>query len=148
MKILGIHELDPVQAMALTKALKLSEVNDENELPQGSSASVDFCVHLTGDLTRGEAKSRAGTNRALTAMAFIATLDHMGFMRDVQPDKIVEAWKHFGSLTRSEIGEHKKRLEPEAKARFEDCERLFEDKVVNELPRIPTRGYLKFYPSN
>ncbi len=148
MKILRTHELDPIQAMALSKSIKLSEVNNEDEMPPLSSASVDFYVHIQGQLARGEAKSRAGTNRALTAMAFIATLDHMGFMRDITPDKIVEAWKHFGSLTRAEIGEHKNNLDPEAKARFEECELLFEEKIVGELPRIQTKGYLKFYPSS
>lgn len=140
-----LTELNPVELMALCKTVNLSGVNCEDSLPPASSAYVDFTVRIQGELARGEAKDRAGTNRARTAEAMVMLLVMSGVTRTHSPSKIIQAWRDLGSLDKAAMAERVKGLEPKDRALHDECLELFESEIVANLPRIPTKGYLKFY---
>ena len=93
-----MENLDPIQLLALAKCVELRDANDEAALPPSTSASVDFMVHVKGDLSRGPSSTRAGTNRARTAQAMVMLLVTSGVTRQHSPAQLIEAWKTFGSL--------------------------------------------------
>lgn len=140
-----LTDLNPVELMALCKAVDLRSVNCEEALPQASAAHVDFSVRIQGELARGEATDRAGTNRARTAEAMVMLLVMSGVVRKHSPSKIVEAWRDLGSLDKKAMKERVANLSAEDKALHDECLELFETEIVANLPRIPTKGYLKFY---
>jgi len=147
--ILSIEDLSPVQLMALSKVINPGRVNDEDELPPESSEDVNFVVEIDGVISRGKKGApRRGTNRALTSLAVIATLTKMGFIRDHIPAILVETWSDFGGMTKKELESYRDNLDPQSKALFEDCEQLFQEKVIDQLPKIEQKGYLKFYPND
>ena len=147
--ILSIEDLGPVQLMALSKVINPGRVNNEDELPPESSEDVNFVVEIDGVISRGKKGApRRGTNRALTSLAVIATMTKMGFIRDHIPSILVETWATFGGMTKKELESYRDNLDPQSKALFEDCEQLFEEKVIDQLPKIEQKGYLKFYPND
>ena len=147
--ILSIEDLSPVQLMALSKVINPGRVNNEDELPPESSEDVNFVVEIDGVISRGKKGApRRGTNRALTSLAVIATMTKMGFIRDHIPSILVETWATFGGMTKKELESYRDNLDPQSKALFEDCEQLFEEKVIDQLPKIEQKGYLKFYPND
>ena len=147
--ILSIEDLSPVQLMALSKVINPGRVNNEDELPPESSEDVNFVVEIDGVISRGKKGApRRGTNRALTSLAVIATLTKMGFIRDNIPAILVETWSDFGGMTKKELESYRDNLDPQSKALFEDCEQLFQEKVIDQLPKIEQKGYLKFYPND
>lgn len=147
--ILSIEDLSPVQLMALSKVINPGRVNNEDELPPESSEDVNFVVEIDGVISRGKKGApRRGTNRALTSLAVIATMTKMGFIREHIPSILVETWATFGGMTKNELESYRDNLDPQSKALFEDCEQLFEEKVIDQLPKIEQKGYLKFYPNN
>ena len=147
--ILSIEDLSPVQLMALSKVINPGRVNNEDELPPESSEDVNFVVEIDGVISRGKKGApRRGTNRALTSLAVIATMTKMGFIREHIPSILVETWATFGGMTKSELESYRDNLDPQSKALFEDCEQLFEEKVIDQLPKIEQKGYLKFYPND
>ena len=147
--ILSIEDLSPVQLMALSKVINPGRVNNEDELPPESSEDVNFVVEIDGVISRGKKGApRRGTNRALTSLAVIATLTKMGFIRDHIPAILVETWSDFGGMTKKELESYRDNLDPQSRALFQDCEQLFQERVIDQLPKIEQKGYLKFYPND
>jgi hypothetical protein len=148
-EIKRIKNLSDLERIALLKCVNPRGVNNEEVLPPGSSEEVNFVVAIDGLISRGpKGAPRRGTNRALTSLAVIATLTKMGFIRDHIPAILVETWANFGGMTKKELEGYRDSLDPQSKALFEDCEQLFEEKVVYQLPKIEQKGYLKFYPND
>ena len=145
----SIEELSDIERIALLKCLNPRGVNDETVLPPNSSEEVNFVVEIDGVISRGKKGApRRGTNHALTSLAVIATMTKMGFIRNHIPSILVETWAEFGGMTKKELESYRDNLDPQSKALFEDCEQLFEEKVVDQLPKIEQKGYLKFYPND
>ena len=139
-----MENLDPIQLLALAKCVELRDANDEAALPPSTSASVDFVVHVKGDLSRGPSSTRAGTNRARTAQAMVMLLVTSGVTRQHSPAQLIEAWKTFGSLDKKGMAQRVASLTTEQRDLFDECLALFETEIVGSLPRIPSKGYVKF----
>jgi len=139
-----MENLDPIQLLALAKCVELRDANDEAALPPSTSASVDFMVHVKGDLSRGPSSTRAGTNRARTAQAMVMLLVTSGVTRQHSPAQLIEAWKTFGSLDKKGMAQRVASLSTEQRDLFDECLALFETEIVGSLPRIPSKGYVKF----
>ena len=136
--------LDPIQLLALAKCVELRDANDEAALPPGTTATVDFVAHIKGDLSRGPSSTRAGTNRARTAGAMCMLLVMSGVTRQHSPAQLIESWKTFGSLDKAGMAKRVASLSTEDRDLFEECMALFEAEIVGSLPRIPSKGYIKF----
>ena len=139
-----MKNLDPIQLLALAKCVELRDANDEAALPPATSATVDFTVHIKGDLTRGHSSDRAGTNRARTAEAMVMLLVTSGVTRNHAPVALIEAWKTFGSLDKKGMAQRVATLTTEQRDLHDECLALFQTEIVGSLPRIPAKGYVKF----
>ena len=139
-----LETLSPIELLAMAKAVELRDVNCETALPPVSTAHVDFTVRVKGDLVRGDRSDRAATNRARTAQAMIMLLVTSGITRNHAPSKIIQAWKDFGSLDKKGMQARIATLSDEDRALFDECVELFDSEIVASLPRIPTKGYVKF----
>tara|TARA_A200000159_G_scaffold163487_1_gene189949 strand:+ start:2128 stop:2565 length:438 start_codon:yes stop_codon:yes gene_type:complete len=139
-----LETLSPIELLAMAKAVELRNVNCETALPPVSTAHVDFTVRVKGELVRGDRSERAATNRARTSQAMIMLLVMSGVVRKHTPSKIIQAWRDFGSLDKAGMSARLNTLSVEDKALFDECMELFESEIVGNLPRIPTKGYVKF----
>ena len=139
-----MKSLDPIQLLALAKCVELRDANDETALPPATSATVDFTVHVKGDLSRGPSSDRAGTNRARTAEAMVMLLVTSGVTRQHSPAQLIEAWKTFGSLDKKGMAARIATLTTEQRDLHDECLALFQTEIVGSLPRIPAKGYVKF----
>ena len=139
-----MENLDPIQLLALAKCVELRDANAEAALPPSTSATVDFTVRIKGDLSRGPSSTRAGTNRARTAEAMVMLLVTSGVTRQHSPAQLIEAWKTFGSLDKKSMAQRVASLTPEQRDLRDECLALFETEIVGSLPRIPSKGYVKF----
>ena len=139
-----MKNLDPIQLLALAKCVELRDANDEAALPPTTSATVDFTVHVKGELSRGPNSDRAGTNRARTAEAMVMLLVTSGVTRNHAPAQLIEAWKTFGSLDKKGMAQRIATLTPEQRDLHDECLALFQTEIVGSLPRIPAKGYVKF----
>ena len=139
-----LNTLSELELLAMAKCVELRDNNDEAALPPATSATVDFMVHVKGDLSRGPSSSRAGTNRARTAQAMVMLLVTSGVTRQHSPAQLIEAWKTFGSLDKKGMAQRVATLTTEQQDLFDECLALFETEIVGSLPRIPAKGYVKF----
>ena len=139
-----MKNLDPIQLLALAKCVELRDANDEVALPPKTSATVDFTVHIKGEISRGAGSDRAGTNRARTAEAMVMLLVTSGVTRNHAPAALIEAWKTFGSLDKKGMAQRVATLTPEQQDLREECLALFQTEIVGSLPRIPAKGGVKF----
>jgi hypothetical protein len=139
-----MKNLDPIQLLALAKCVELRDANDEAALPPKTSATVDFTVHVKGELSRGPSSDRAGTNRARTAEAMVMLLVTSGVTRQHAPAQLIEAWKTFGSLDKKGMAQRIATLTTEQRDLHDECLALFQTEIVGSLPRIPAKGYVKF----
>jgi len=139
-----MENLDPIQLLALAKCVELRDANDEAALPPATSATVDFTVHVKGELSRGPSSDRAGTNRARTAEAMVMLLVTSGVTRQHAPAQLIEAWKTFGSLDKKGMAQRIATLTTEQRDLHDECLALFQTEIVGSLPRIPAKGYVKF----
>jgi len=139
-----MENLDPIQLLALAKCVELRDANDEAALPPATSATVDFTVHVKGELSRGPSSDRAGTNRARTAEAMVMLLVTSGVTRQHAPAQLIEAWKAFGSLDKKGMAQRIATLTTEQRDLHDECLALFQTEIVGSLPRIPAKGYVKF----
>ncbi len=139
-----LNTLSELELLAMAKCVELRDNNDEAALPPATSATVDFMVHVKGDLSRGPSSSRAGTNRARTAQAMVMLLVTSGVTRQHSPAQLIEAWKTFGSLDKKGMAQRVATLTTEQQDLFDECLALFETEIVGALPRIPAKGYVKF----
>jgi|TARA_R110001583_G_scaffold16234_5_gene66172 hypothetical protein len=136
--------LSAIEALAVAQGIRLSDVNDDAALPPGKDANVDFTVRFVGKVTRGKGSSRAGTNRARTAQAMVMLLVSSGATREHSPAKLIEAWKSFGTLDKDGMKARVAGLDTKDRALFDDCMALFQNEIVDSLPRIPSKGGVKF----
>ena len=139
-----LNTLNELEMLALAKCIELRDVNCETALPPVSSAHVDFTVRVKGDITRGPSSDRAATNRARTAQAMVMLLVTSGVTRQHSPAKLIEAWKTFGSLDKSGMAARLDTLDSDDRGLFDECMALFDSEIVASLPRIPSKGYVKF----
>ena len=139
-----LNTLSELQLLALAKCVELRDNNDEAALPPATSATVDFTVHVKGDLSRGPSSTRAGTNRARTAEAMVMLLVTSGITRNHAPAALIEAWKTFGSLDKKGMAARVASLTTEQRDLHDECLALFQTEIVGSLPRIPAKGYVKF----
>ena len=140
-----LNTISSLELLALAKAVELRDVNCETALPPKASASVDFTVTIKGELTRGENSTRSATNRARTAQAMCMLLVTSGVTREHGAAKVIEAWANFGSLDKNAMKNRIASLDPRDKALFDECMALFQSEIVDNLPRIPARGGVKFH---
>jgi hypothetical protein len=136
--------LTDLELLALAKAVELKHSNCETALPPGGSAQVDFTARFRGVIERGDRSNRAGTNRARTAQAMIMLLVYSGVTREHSPAKLIEAWKSFGTLDKKGMAQRIASLDQNDRDLFEECMSLFQTEIVEKVPRIPTKGYVKF----
>ena len=139
-----LNTLSDLELLALAKCVELRDANCETALPPKTVAAVDFTVRVKGDLTRGDRSTRAATNRARTAQAMVMLLVTSGVTRKHAPAKLIEAWAAFGSLDKNGMANRVATLSDEDKALYDECMVLFETEIVAALPRIPSKGYVKF----
>lgn len=139
-----LNALTDLEMLALAKCVELRDANCETALPPQSSAAVDFTVRVQGELTRGDRSTRAATNRARTAQAMVMLLVTSGVTRNHAPSKLIEAWAAFGSLDKNGMANRVATLSADDKALYDECMALFETEIVAALPRIPSKGYVKF----
>ncbi len=139
-----VNNLSDLELLALAKCVELRDANCESALPPKTAASVDFTVRVQGELTRGDRSTRAGTNRARTAQAMVMLLVTSGVTRQHAPSKLIEAWKTFGSLDKNSMANRVASLSSDDLALYDECMALFETEIVAALPRIPSKGYVKF----
>ena len=139
-----MENLDPIQLLALAKCVELRDANDEVALPPKTSATVDFTVRVQGELSRGDTSTRSATNRARTAQAMVMLLVTSGVTRQHSPAQLIESWAAFGSLDKAGMAKRVASLSTEQRDLFDECLALFETEIVAALPRIPSKGYVKF----
>jgi hypothetical protein len=139
-----MKSLDPIQLLALAKAVELRDANDEVALPPKTSATVDFTVRIQGELSRGDSSDRAGVNHARTPGAMVMLLVLSGVTRQHSPAQLIETWAAFGSLDKKGMAARVASLTIEQRDLYNECMELFKTKIVAALPRIPAKGYVKF----
>lgn len=139
-----LNTLTDLEILALAKCVELRDANCETALPPVSTATVDFTVRVQGELTRGDRSTRAATNRARTAQAMVMLLVTSGVTRNHAPSKLIEAWAAFGSLDKNAMANRVASLSTDDAALYEECMALFNTEIVAALPRIPSKGYVKF----
>ena len=139
-----LSTLTTLEMLALSKCVDARTANCEEALPPCSSADVDFTVHVKGSLKRGERSTRAATNRARTAQAMVMLLVTSGVTRQHSPAKLIEAWKTFGTLDKNGMANRIATLSDDDRNLYLECMALFETEIVEALPRIPSKGYVKF----
>ena len=139
-----LSNLTSVEMMALAQAVRIADCNDDIALPEGSSEAVDFTVTLSGTVSRGQGSSRRATNRARTSNSMIMLLVASGVTRNNSPGQIIQTWKEIGSLDKVAFERRYQALSPEDKALYDECTMLFENNIVDALPKIPSKGGVKF----
>lgn len=138
------NDLSPVEAMALAQAIRIADCNDVSALPDMATETVDFTVHVKGEVTRGASSSRRATNRARTSASMIMLLVSSGVTRNHSPRQIIEKWNEIGSLDKAAFKTLYNSLDAEQQSLYDECVALFESEIVGNLPLIPAKGGVKF----
>jgi hypothetical protein len=136
--------LTVVEKIALAKAVSLQECNDETELLPNTQKRVKFSVEVDGVLSRGPSSDRAGTNRARSVPTICLLLQELGCTREYAPDHIIELWNRLSGLTKEAMKSRVGGLDSEEREKYNSMLELFDSEIVDNLPRIPTKGYVKF----
>ena len=136
--------LSDLEKLALTKLIKLSDVNDESVLPPGTIASVNFTVNVEGDIERGPSSTRAATNRARSVPTICLLLQELGCTREYAPKHIIELWNRLSGLSKQSMESHVTSLSQGEQDNYKAMLALFDSEIVDNIPRIGTKGYLKF----
>ncbi len=136
--------LTDLEMIALSKLIKLSDVNDESVLPPSSAASVNFTVNVEGSVERGPSSNRAGTNRARSVPTICLLLHELGCTREYAPSHIVDLWNRLSGLSKQAVEVHVSALTADEQANYRAMLSLFDSEIVDNIPRIPTKGYVKF----
>lgn len=135
--------LSDIELLALAKAVNFSEVNDESVLAPKTSASVNFWVHVEGEVSRGNpAKDRTGTNYARSVPNILLLLEEMGVTRNHAPRHIMERWAAIGSMTKKQVEAAFVKGSPEEQ-RYQEMNALFTSEILDKLPRIPAKATVK-----
>ena len=136
--------LSPIEQIALAQCVKIAQCNDDAAMPENSSQSVDFTVHIKGTVSRGAGSNRRATNRARTSNSMIMLLISSGVTRNHSPRQIIETWREIGSLDKAAFQNLYDCMSNEEKALYNECLNLFETEIVDNLPLIPSKGGVKF----
>ena len=136
--------LTPLEKLALAKLINMSDANDESALPPGTVAAVNFTVDVEGSIERGPSSTRAGTNRARSVPTICLLLHELGCTREYAPDHIIELWNRLAGLSKQSMENHVTALSKNEQDNYEAMLALFDSEIVGNIPRIPTKGYVKF----
>lgn len=137
-------ELSPIEKIALAKALSFASVNDVEILPHNTEENVDFNLHITGSVRRGDFPTpRRATNRALTVEAMVMLLLFSGVTRQYSPEKIIQMWGELGSLNKAAMKSRIEAMSQEERNTFDSILELFNSRIVDALPKIAAKGTVK-----
>ena len=136
--------LDTIDLLAIAQSVKLAGCNDEAALPPCSSVPVDLTARFVGMLERGKSSDRAGTNRARSVPVICLLLQELGCTREYAPSHVVELWNRIAGLSKQSIEDHVAALSKDERENYKAMLDLFESEIVANIPRIPTKGYVKF----
>ena len=142
-----LDTLSPLEMLALSKAISFASVNDDTVLPEGVSAPVSFTVAIDGAVSRGKGSSRLGTNHARSVPVICLLLAEMGVTRNYAPAHIIQMWSTLGGLDKASLKARRASLDADKSAALEAMEDLFQTQIVEFLPRIPSKGGVKFKTS-
>jgi hypothetical protein len=142
-----LETLSSLEMLALSKAISFASVNDEAVLPEGTSAPVSFTVEIDGTVVRGQGSNRLGTNHARSVPVICLLLAEMGVTRNFAPAHIIQLWSTLGGLDKATLATRRASLDADKSAALEAMEDLFESQIVANLPRIPSKGGVKFKAS-
>jgi hypothetical protein len=136
--------LTTIDLLTLAQAVRLAECNDEAALPPQSSTTVDLTARFVGVLERGKSSDRAGTNRARSVPVVALLLHELGCTRDYAPSHIVELWNRLSGLSKKAMQDHVAALSQGEQDNYSAMLNLFNTEIVDNLPRIPAKGGVKF----
>ena len=136
--------LDNIDLLAIAQSVKLAGCNDEGALPPNSSVPIDLTARFVGTLERGKSSTRAGTNRARSVPTICLLLQELGCTREYAPVHIIELWNRLAGLTKKSMEDHVTALSQDEQDNYSAMLNLFDAEIVDNLPRISTKGYVKF----
>ena len=136
--------LTPIEQLALAKVTNLQACNDESVLVPDSTVHVKFTAEVEGILSRGPSSTRAGTNRARSVPTICLLLQELGCTREYAPNHIIELWNRLSGLTKATMADRVGSLTSEEQEKYSTMLDLFDSEIVGNLPRISTKGYVKF----
>jgi len=136
--------LTPIEQLALAKVINLQSCNDESVLVPDSTVHVKFTAEVEGVLSRGPSSTRAGTNRARSVPTICLLLQELGCTREYAPNHIIELWNRLSGLTKATMADRVSSLSADEQAKYQTMLDLFDSEIVDNLPRISTKGYVKF----
>lgn len=139
-----MSNLSTIEQLAFAKAISLQSCNDETALPPETAQHVKFSVEVEGILSRGPSSDRAGTNRARSVPTICLLLQELGCTREYAPEHVIELWNRLSGLTKAAMEKRVGSLTAEEQAKYQSMLDLFDSEIVGNLPRIPTKGYVKF----
>ena len=144
---MNMENLTDLELLALSKVVSAAisrRVNTSVTLPEESSATVDFSVHVSGTIARGANEVRKGTNRALSRGAVIALLAKSGCVREANAAAVVNLWKEIGTLDKPGFERWQEAQEPTVQLAMQRASDLFDLTIIDKLPKIPCKGKVKF----
>jgi len=136
--------LSPIEQLALAKVINLQSCNDESVLVPESDVHVKFTAEVEGVLSRGPSSTRAGTNRARSVPTICMLLQELGCTREYAPDHIIELWNRLSGLTKAAMEKRVSSLTADEQVKYRTMLDMFDSEIVDNLPRIATKGYVKF----
>ena len=136
--------LTPLEKLALAKVINFQSCNDETVLPPGTETFVKFTAEVEGHISRGPGSDRAGTNRARSVPTICLLLQELGCTREYAPDHIVALWNQLSGLSKKAMEARLGSMSIEEKKKYEKMLELFDSEIVANIPRIDTKGYVKF----
>jgi hypothetical protein len=139
-----VSNLSTIEQLAFAKAINLQSCNDETALPPETAQRVKFSVEVDGILSRGPSSDRAGTNRARSVPTICLLLQELGCTREYAPEHVIELWNRLSGLTKAAMEKRVGSLTTEEQEKYQSMLDLFDSEIVGNLPRIPTKGYVKF----
>ena len=136
--------LTTVERLALAKLFTIQSCNDENALPPESETHVSFTADIEGVLSRGPSSTRAATNRARSVPTICLLLQELGCTREYAPSHIIDLWNRLSCLTKKAMEDKVAALTQDEQDKYHAMLGLFDTEIVDQIPRIQTKGYVKF----
>ena len=136
--------LTTVERLALAKLFTIQSCNDENALPPESTTRVKFTAEVDGVLSRGPSSTRAATNRARSVPTICLLLQELGCTREYAPSHIIDLWNRLSGLTKQAMEDKVSALSQDEQDKYHAMLDLFDTEIVDNIPRIQTKGYVKF----
>ncbi|MAG24266.1 MAG: hypothetical protein QF662_04890 [Phycisphaerae bacterium] len=136
--------LTQIEKLAVAKAVNLQSCNDETALPPGTDTFVSFTAEIEGHLSRGPSSTRAATNRARSVPTICLLLQELGCTREYAPDHIIQLWNDLSGLSKKAMESRLGSMKTEDQVKYQTMLTLFDTEIVDNIPRIDTKGYVKF----